>query len=238
MQRISGTETLNFNLFQDASRTIPWGSVNDPTLGNPPLVVLLVPILGTGLGTRTIYARVFGGQTGITPGTYQSSFAGAETNIRFGVLSGLVDCTGSLTGLGQSTTAPFTVQATVDDDCALSVTQNVDFGTVGFLDSAVNGVGEIEVTCTNTTPYTVGLTRQAGALPLGSWEMVNGAETVTYGLYTDVNRTDLWGAAPSDHVSGTGHGNTQTLDVYGRVPAQTTPPTGTYTDTVVVTVTY
>jgi spore coat protein U-like protein len=68
--------------------------------------------------------------------------------------------------------------------------------------------------------------------------MVNGTDTITYGLYTDVNRTDPWGAPPSDHVSGTGNSNAQTLDVYGRVPAQTTPPTGTYTDTVVVTVTY
>jgi spore coat protein U-like protein len=38
---------------------------------------------------------------------------------------------------------------------------------------------------------------------------------------------------------GTGTGATQpAVTVYGRVPPQTTPAIGTYTDTVVVTVTY
>ena len=107
-----------------------------------------------------------------------------------------------------------------------------------MLDANVDAAGELEVTCTNGTGYTVSLARQAGALPLGSWEMANGSETVTYGLYTDAARTDLWGDLPSDHVSGTGTNAVQTLDVYGRIPPQTTPSAGSYSDTVVVTVTY
>jgi spore coat protein U-like protein len=39
-------------------------------------------------------------------------------------------------------------------------------------------------------------------------------------------------------VSGTGNGAGQTITIFGRVPAQTTPAPGTYTDTVTVTVTY
>jgi spore coat protein U-like protein len=39
-------------------------------------------------------------------------------------------------------------------------------------------------------------------------------------------------------VSATGNGADQTFTIYGRVPAQTTPAPGTYTDTVTVTVTY
>ncbi|WP_409528142.1 spore coat protein U domain-containing protein [Rhizobium sp.] len=39
-------------------------------------------------------------------------------------------------------------------------------------------------------------------------------------------------------VTGTGTGSPQTLTVYGRVPAQNTPAPGTYSDTVVVTVSY
>ena len=39
-------------------------------------------------------------------------------------------------------------------------------------------------------------------------------------------------------ASGTGTGVTQTLNVYGRVAPQTTPKPGTYSDTVIATVTY
>ncbi|HKJ62801.1 MAG TPA: spore coat U domain-containing protein, partial [Hyphomicrobiales bacterium] len=126
----------------------------------------------------------------------------------------------------------------VDPNCLLNVSQNVDFGTQGVLDANVDADGELEVTCTSGTAYTVSLARQAGTLPLGSWEMTNGSETVTYGLYADAARADLWGDLPSDHVSGTGTSAVQTLDVYGRIPPQTTPSAGSYSDIVVVTVTY
>ncbi|WP_280527698.1 spore coat protein U domain-containing protein [Ciceribacter thiooxidans] len=39
-------------------------------------------------------------------------------------------------------------------------------------------------------------------------------------------------------MTGTGTGLTENVSVYGRVPAQSTPAPGTYTDTIVVTVTY
>jgi spore coat protein U-like protein len=39
-------------------------------------------------------------------------------------------------------------------------------------------------------------------------------------------------------AAGTGSRLAQNLTVYGRVPAQTTPPDGSYSDTVVLTVTY
>ena len=37
-------------------------------------------------------------------------------------------------------------------------------------------------------------------------------------------------------LSGTGTGNNEEVIVYGRVPSQTTPSPGTYTDTVQVTI--
>jgi spore coat protein U-like protein len=71
-------------------------------------------------------------------------------------------------------------------------------------------------------------------------KMSKGAERVTYGLYKDNARTQPWGDAgtPGSTVAGTGTGAAQPLTVYGRVPPQTTPSAGVYTDTVVVTITY
>ena len=39
-------------------------------------------------------------------------------------------------------------------------------------------------------------------------------------------------------VGATGSGVSQSFTVYGRVPAQSTPAAGSYTDTIKVTVTY
>lgn len=63
---------------------------------------------------------------------------------------------------------------------------------------------------------------------------------MTYGLYKDAARSQPWGDAttPGSTVAGAGNGLVQQLTVYGRVPPQTTPSPGTYTDTVVVTLTY
>ena len=69
---------------------------------------------------------------------------------------------------------------------------------------------------------------------------MSGANSVTYGLYKDAARSTGWGSSivSGETVSGTGTGSAQALTVYGRVPPQSTPPPGTYSDVVVVTVTY
>jgi spore coat protein U-like protein len=66
---------------------------------------------------------------------------------------------------------------------------------------------------------------------------------VAYGLFQDSGRTTNWGDNPPpattvDTVGGTGAGSAQSLPVYGRIPPQTTPTQGAYSDTVVVTVYY
>jgi spore coat protein U-like protein len=69
--------------------------------------------------------------------------------------------------------------------------------------------------------------------------MANGAQTITYGLYQDSARSNAWGDTIGTNTeSGTGTGSNQALTVYGRVGAQITSSPGSYSDAVVVTVTY
>ena len=69
--------------------------------------------------------------------------------------------------------------------------------------------------------------------------MTKGAEFITYGLYRDTSRTLPWGdTSGTNTLGGTGSGITQSLPVYARIPPQNTPTPGTYSDTIVVTVTY
>jgi spore coat protein U-like protein len=96
------------------------------------------------------------------------------------------------------------------------------------------------VQCTNATPYTVGLNGgNSGAVDPTNRKMSKGSETIIYGLYQNSARTQPWGSTSgANTVGGTGTGSSQGLTVYGRVASQTTPSPGSYTDSVVVTVTY
>jgi spore coat protein U-like protein len=109
--------------------------------------------------------------------------------------------------------------------------------TGGFAVSA--NVAVIDVTCTDAAPYTVTLGPGGGdATDPRARQMRNGASYLTYGLYRDPGRTAAWGWMAGQEQSGTGTGRTQFLTVYGRINGGQIGQLGTYTDSVVVTVTY
>lgn len=99
------------------------------------------------------------------------------------------------------------------------------------------------MTCTNTTPYNIGLdagtttgSTVANRLMAGT-ATGNTATTVAFQLYRDAGRSTIWGnTQDTDTVGGTGTGAAQTLTVYGQVPPQTTPRADTYQTTVTATV--
>ena len=72
----------------------------------------------------------------------------------------------------------------------------------------------------------------------GARSMLNGANTLSYNLYLDAARTQVWG----DESNGTSNFSALlnqlpvTLSVYGRIPARQNAKAGNYTDTVVITI--
>jgi spore coat protein U-like protein len=116
----------------------------------------------------------------------------------------------------------------------------LNFGTRDLLQTAIDVSNTLSLSCTNGQPYTFGLNGgTSNASDPAQRKMSQGAQSITYGLYRDATRTLPWGNTSGvDTASGTGTGTTQNFTVYGRVPSQNTPAAGTYTDTVVVTVTY
>jgi spore coat protein U-like protein len=136
-------------------------------------------------------------------------------------------------------TSTFTTQVTVNSTCIVS-SGNIDFGPVGVLTANVDASSTLTVQCTNTTVYDIGLNAGTGSgASVATRKMTNGSATVNYSLYTDSAHTTVWGnTIGSDVVHATGNGAAQSYPVYGRVPPQTTPAAGVYTDTITVTVTY
>ncbi|MCX8279191.1 spore coat protein U domain-containing protein [Phyllobacterium sp. 0TCS1.6C] len=232
-QMVSGANTLNYQLYADSSRSIIWGSHSWPYPARSPAYALTLSALGCGSGTITVYGAVLGSQPTAIPGTYLSTFSGANTPFRYSLGN---DCTSSA---GRTATINFNVNASVAANCLVSV-QNIDFGPRGILSSNVDSTGSVTARCTPGATYTISLNGGTANAPPTARKMSKGAESVTYGLYKNAARDQPWGdtTTPGSTVAGTGNGAAQVYTVYGRVPPQPTPSSGVYSDTVVVTLTY
>lgn len=144
-----------------------------------------------------------------------------------------------------NTTDTFTVSTNVTASCSVSAgaLTFADVDPLANASNATDGSSTISVTCSNTTPYDVGLSAgSATGATVSTRKMTHTdtTSTLAYALYTDTERTTNWGeTVDTDTVAGTGNGSAQTLTVYGSIASgQETAKVGAYSDTVTVTVTY
>lgn len=233
----ASSRTLDYQLYQDSGRSTSWGSADQTTLGTPlPIDMLLLPLTTVSAPTTTIYAKILASQAATIGGAYSSIFSGAQTRFSYKTYTLVAPACASLAD--NPTQVSFTVQANVDRTCAVSA-QNISFGSHGLLTTQLDALGSIGVTCTSGLSYAISLNGGlSGATLPTQRKMTKGLESVLYGLYGDMNRTQPWGSGVGQTVGGTGSGMQQNLPVYARVQPQTTPSPGNYSDTVVVTVTY
>lgn len=138
-------------------------------------------------------------------------------------------------------TTNFNVQITITAACQINSASDLNFGSNGVIASNVDASSTITVQCTNGVPYNLGLSAGAGSgATVANRKMTGpGSNTIGYSLYTTAARSTVWGfTINTDTQTGSGNGTPQPFIVYGRVPAQTTPGAGTYTDIVTATLTY
>ncbi len=140
---------------------------------------------------------------------------------------------------GASTaTTTFAVSATVQATCLVAATP-LAFGT--YTGVAASTTSTVSVTCTNTTPYNVGLSAGlATGATVTTRKMTGPASAVlSYAMYQDSARSINWGATVgTDTVTGTGNGSAQAITIYGQLPAGQYVAPGAYSDTITATVTY
>lgn len=161
---------------------------------------------------------------------YTASFNGTATSLDYAFyLLGAPSCASLTTSSG---TLPFNVSATVVNDCLISAT-NVGFGAAGLLDSALSATGSISARCTNGDAWRISLNGGSGSnVAARTMQRAGGGGTVGYQLYVDAAHTTPWGdgTAGTSMATGVGTGNQQVVNVYGAVPAQTTPAPGNGND--------
>ena len=173
---------------------------------------------------------------------------GRATRICVAALLVVVAAGYQATAQAGTATANLAVQMTVTASCTINAA-TLNFGSVAGTTLATTlqpGSTTVSVTCTNASPYSIAMDN--GLNVSGSQRrMVNGGIFINYNLYTDAAHTNPWTTATSntactttnDCYLGTGSGSAQTVNIYGTVPATVTAPnTGTYSDTVTMTITY
>jgi spore coat protein U-like protein len=166
---------------------------------------------GTGNATVTFYGLIPAGQN-VAPGTYTDTLSTATTS--------------------------FTVTAIITKSCSVSAT-NLAFG--GYSGALLKSTSTISVSCTNTTAYNVGLNAglATGATVTNRSMTGPGSALLHYDLFSNSGYTTNWGnTVGTNTLAGTGNGATQPLTVYGEIPAGQFVTAGSYTDTIIVSVSY
>ena len=135
-------------------------------------------------------------------------------------------------------TTTFQVTATIQATCVVSATP-MAFGT--YTGVVATSTSTVSVTCTNTTPYNVGLDQGVSTGATVTTRKMTGPSGALLGyvLTSDSSHATNWGKTiGTDTVTGTGNGSAQALTVYGQVAAGQYLAPGAYADTITATVTY
>ena len=238
------SEYLDFEFYSDSARTQLWGSWGSVvTAYGTNGVSFDLPLGPSGSASQnfTAYARILASQTTKIPQTY--SWNGSSPAQRYGYVAGSACPTGGSTAVSSGSTWTATIPA----NATVSAT-TLNFGSTSSLAANIDATATISVQATNTTPYSIGL--GTGTNAAGSQRRVRKGATssfLNYDLYTDSGRSQVWATSTSATsctggagtcVLATGTGASQNTTVFGRVPTQAIPAAGTFTDTVVVTVTF
>jgi spore coat protein U-like protein len=154
----------------------------------------------------------------------------------------------SIAAQAGTTTGNLTVEMAVTAACTIGA-GTLNFGSVAgtsLLTSAVTGSTTVSVTCTNGSPYSIGMGQ--GQNYSSTNRMASSGAYIPYALYLDSQDTQAWSTTTSSSSCsggsntcylGTGNGSAQSVNIYGNVPTVTVAPAnGSYSDTVTMTITY
>jgi spore coat protein U-like protein len=136
-----------------------------------------------------------------------------------------------------TSTGSMGVTATVQATCSLTAAP-LSFGS--YNGSQLDASSAFSVSCTNATPYTIALDVGAGTgATIGNRKMTGPGATLNYTLYQDSAHAAVWGQTiGTDTIANAGNGGAQTLNVYGRIPANQLTSPGSYADTITATIAY
>jgi spore coat protein U-like protein len=136
-------------------------------------------------------------------------------------------------------TSNLNITAQITGSCTLSTAAALDFGSIASTNTAATlATQSVAVDCSTGVPFAFGMSYGANPFAI-TRRMASGVNLMTYEVFMDAARTQSFEPiGQTNNISGTGTGASQNFTVYGRIPVQTTPPSGSYSDVLVVTLQY
>lgn len=184
-----------------------------------------------------IYYRTVAGQN-VSAGPYQVVL---NFRIDWNICSlGVAVCLAYQSGNGSPTT---TLTLTVTNDCTAITAPAVSFDSAPLVQNFKSVSQTVGITCTKGSSYTVGVSNGNNAS--GSQRrMASGANFMSYEIYKS-NGTDRWGSVGAERwasaasSAASSDGLLRSYNYVAKVlTTQTTPPAGSYTDTLVVDIAF
>ena len=242
------SDTLDFDLLLAPGWTTVAGSLSVPSttvITGTISYITVAGLLGSGSATHTVRAQI-PPQANAGVGSYSSDFSGAHTSLDYRYIASVLtpavpsSCTSGGNGGGSAIRAPFTVTATVAPECVINGATDMDFGSIpGLIATPATSTSTITLTCRRRTAWQMSLNDGQNASGQTRRMARSGGGTVDYELFRDAAMTQRFGQTVNvDRVIGTGTGSSQSVTVYGRIPASQSVAPGAYSDRVIVTVTY
>lgn len=228
---------LTYDLYHDPAHTRIWATPRQSS-GQPINTIIKIP---SGAASYTVdmpfYAKLIPPFTNVTEGIYSIGFGGGSTSLSFGNTS----C-----GYSNERFA-FTVTANVIKNCIISEARDINFGTVQTSATNLQGQSSFKVTCTQGTPYKIGLqpsnNNQNGqgvmrAVQAGNPDGVPYQLRSTAGLNGTVWGNTATAQSTNNGVAGTGSGTAQKHDVYATISSVNNYRPGEYRDRVIINIHY
>lgn len=198
----------------------------------------LLGLLGQQRYSLPIYLRTVAGQN-VSAGPYQVTL---NLSVAYNIcaLGALGLCGTPQTGTLLTT---LQVNGTVTNDCSTITAPNVNFGTAPLVKNFPAISQSIAITCTKGSTYTVGLSN--GSYANGSVRnMASGNNRMSYEIYKG-STASRWGSVGAERWASSAS-TSQSTDLLTRnynytarvLTNQTTPPAGTYADTIIVDVAF
>ena len=135
------------------------------------------------------------------------------------------------------------VSATIAASCTIA-TSTLPFGSLTSTNAANTDVTtSATVTCSSDSPFNIGMDYGLNSTGFQR-RMASGGNFLNYEVYIDgfgVNAfgpVSTFGTANNYNSPSTGNSGANVVTIYGRIPQQTTPASGSYSDTLTVTVNY
>lgn len=198
----------------------------------------LLALLGSKTYTLPLYFMTVPGQN-VSAGPYRVTlnFSVAYNICAVGLL-GL--CSTAQVGTASTSTQ---ITGTITNDCTTISAPNVNFGSAPLVRTFPTISQSIAITCTKGSTYTVGINN--GLYANGSVRnMASGSNRLSYEIYK-AGTTSRWGSVGAERWSSgvssqvSTDGLLRTYNYTAQVLAsQTTPPGGTYSDTLTVDITF